>query len=185
MSAAIVGAAGGAVQNVFVYVKDGLDPLYTFDVPTDAVDARSEGLPATRRASLGVRVGQPIDIVNSDARCTTCTRCRWPTRSSTRASRCKGFRMTKTFTAPEVMVRFKCNVHGWMRAYVGVMAHPYFAVTDADGAFKITNLPPGTYTIGALAREVRRAGAEGDDRGEAGRDVVARPTPRSKRGLAL
>ncbi len=57
--------------------------------------------------------------------------------------------MTHTFTAKEVMVPFKCDVHGWMNAYVGVLDHPYFAVTDADGKFELKTLPPGTYTIEA------------------------------------
>jgi hypothetical protein len=47
------------------------------------------------------------------------------------------------------MVPFKCDVHGWMNAYVGVLDHPFFAVTDADGKFDIKGLPPGTYTIEA------------------------------------
>jgi hypothetical protein len=61
----------------------------------------------------------------------------------------KGMRTTRVFTTPEVMVRFKCNVHSWMAAYVGVLPHPYFAVTAADGSFSIAGLPPGTYTIEA------------------------------------
>jgi hypothetical protein len=56
---------------------------------------------------------------------------------------------TQTFTVPEVMVRFKCDVHGWMVAWVGVVAHPYFAVTDRTGAFEIGKLPPGSYTVEA------------------------------------
>ena len=47
------------------------------------------------------------------------------------------------------MVPFKCDVHGWMNAYVGVVEHPYFAVTDKDGKFSLKGLPPGTYTIEA------------------------------------
>ena len=47
------------------------------------------------------------------------------------------------------MVPFKCDVHGWMNAYVGVLEHPYFAVTDKDGKFTLKGLPPGTYTIEA------------------------------------
>jgi hypothetical protein len=47
------------------------------------------------------------------------------------------------------MVPFKCDVHGWMNAYVGVLDHPYFAVSDKDGKFDIKNLPAGTYTIEA------------------------------------
>jgi hypothetical protein len=61
--------------------------------------------------------------------------------------RLKGMRLSKTFSAPEVMVRFKCDVHGWMAAYVGVMSHPFFAVTDADGRYEIKGLPPGDYTV--------------------------------------
>jgi hypothetical protein len=53
------------------------------------------------------------------------------------------------FTAKEVMVPFKCDVHGWMNAYVGVLEHPYFQVTSKDGKFTLKGLPPGTYTIEA------------------------------------
>ncbi len=56
---------------------------------------------------------------------------------------------THTFDKPEVMVPFKCDVHGWMNAYVGVLPHPYFAVTKDDGKFELANLPAGTYTIEA------------------------------------
>jgi hypothetical protein len=52
------------------------------------------------------------------------------------------------FAHPEVMIRIKCNVHGWMRAYLGMLEHPYYAVTGPDGSFDLTNVPPGDYTIG-------------------------------------
>jgi hypothetical protein len=61
----------------------------------------------------------------------------------------KGDRTERFFTAPEVMVRFKCDVHGWMAAWVGVVAHPFFAVSGADGAFRLDGVPPGTYTVEA------------------------------------
>src|SRR5690606_24399358 len=61
----------------------------------------------------------------------------------------KGERSTRFFTQPEVMVRFKCDVHSWMAAWVGVTTHPFFAVTGEDGSFRIAGLPPGTYTIEA------------------------------------
>jgi hypothetical protein len=51
--------------------------------------------------------------------------------------------------AEETMLHVKCDVHSWMNAYVGVVSHPYYAVTRADGAFKIANVPAGKYTIRA------------------------------------
>jgi hypothetical protein len=54
-----------------------------------------------------------------------------------------------TFTTREVMVPLKCDVHAWMRAYVGALEHPYFAVTGEAGTFTLPDLPPGTYTIEA------------------------------------
>jgi hypothetical protein len=61
----------------------------------------------------------------------------------------KDMSIKKKFTAPEVMVRFKCDVHPWMSAYVGVLDHPFYAVSAADGAFEIKNVPAGSYTIEA------------------------------------
>jgi len=55
----------------------------------------------------------------------------------------------KTFSHPEVVVKFQCDVHNWMFAYVGVMSNPYFAITDEAGNFHISNLPPGDYTLTA------------------------------------
>jgi hypothetical protein len=55
--------------------------------------------------------------------------------------------VTRTFATREVMVPFKCNVHAWMHAYLGVLEHPFFAVSDEAGRFAIDRLPPGTYTI--------------------------------------
>lgn len=66
-----------------------------------------------------------------------------------------------TFDKPELFMRFKCDVHPWEFAYVNVLEHPFFAVTDANGNFAINGLPPGRYTIeahhrkaGVLQREI-------------------------------
>jgi hypothetical protein len=58
-----------------------------------------------------------------------------------------------TFDKPEVFVQFKCEVHPWMFAYAGVCDHPYFAVTDKDGNYKISGLPAGEYTVEAVHRK--------------------------------
>jgi len=59
-----------------------------------------------------------------------------------------------TFDAPEKFLRFKCDVHPWMFAYVCVVDHPYFSVSGEDGTFKIENVPPGKYTLEATHRKV-------------------------------
>ena len=55
----------------------------------------------------------------------------------------------KDLTKPEVMIHVKCDVHPWMSGYVGVLEHPFFAVTGKDGSFTIEGLPPGEYTVEA------------------------------------
>src|SRR5207249_1776585 len=63
----------------------------------------------------------------------------------------KGQEIQKSFASPEVFVRFKCDVHPWMFAYLGVVAHPFYSVTLTDGTFLLPpELPPGTYTLEAV-----------------------------------
>lgn len=58
-----------------------------------------------------------------------------------------------SFSAPEKFLRFKCDVHPWMFAYVTVVDNPYFAVTGKDGTFRIKDVPPGKYTLEASHRK--------------------------------
>lgn len=51
-----------------------------------------------------------------------------------------------TFTKPEI-VRINCDLHSWMTGWVVVAAHPFYAVTGADGQFAFDNLPPGQYKL--------------------------------------
>jgi len=53
----------------------------------------------------------------------------------------------KSFPREEVLIPVKCNIHPWMKAYIGVVSHPFFAVTGDDGTYTIKGLPAGTYTI--------------------------------------
>jgi len=52
----------------------------------------------------------------------------------------------KKFNKPEA-ISVKCDVHGWMSGWFFVAANPYFSVTKDDGAFKLTDVPPGTYNV--------------------------------------
>lgn len=147
-SDAVLVGANGALRNTFVYVKDGLDPGYSFDVPTSPMILDQRGCVYTPRI-LGVRAGQPIEVVNSDPTLHNVHALPMANLEFNKGQPVQGMRERRTFTVPEVMVRFKCDVHQWMAAYVGVVAHPFFAVSAADGTFEIKGLPPGTYTIGA------------------------------------
>jgi hypothetical protein len=98
---------------------------------------------------FGLRVGQPLEIVNSDPTLHNIHALPKSNQEFNNGQPIQGMKMTHTFTQKEVMVPFKCDVHGWMNAYVAVLDHPYFATTGADGKFALNTLPPGTYTIEA------------------------------------
>ncbi|HYN10201.1 MAG TPA: carboxypeptidase regulatory-like domain-containing protein [Vicinamibacterales bacterium] len=147
-SDAVLVAADGSLKNVFVYVKDGLDSAYSFAVPTEAAVLDQKGCIYTPRV-LGVRAGQALEIVNSDPTVHNVHAVPMSNQEFNKGQPFQGMRERQVFTVPEVMVRFMCNVHGWMAAHVGVVAHPFFAVTDASGKFELKGLPPGTYTLEA------------------------------------
>jgi plastocyanin len=137
----------GGLENVFVYVKDGLGN-YRFDPPTTPVTLDQKGCNYTPHV-FGAQTGQPVEIVNSDPTMHNVHALAKVNQEFNFAQAFQGIKNTKTFTAPEVMVHFRCNVHGWMNAYGGIVAHPYYAVTANGGAFTLKNLPAGTYTIEA------------------------------------
>lgn len=64
-----------------------------------------------------------------------------------------GADLTFTFSKPEPFLKFRCEVHPWMFAWVSVFDNPYFAVSAKDGTFKIANVPPGKYTLKAAHRK--------------------------------
>jgi plastocyanin len=143
----IVGSDGKTLGNVFVYVKDGLGN-YVFDTPTETAKIDQKECRYHPHV-FGMRVGQPLEIVNSDPTLHNIHATPKSNQEFNNGQPIQGMKMNHTFTAKEVMVPFKCDVHGWMNAYVGVLDHPYFAVTTETGTFELKSLPPGTYTIEA------------------------------------
>jgi hypothetical protein len=140
----LVGADNG-LANAFVYVKDGLPPGF-YPVPTTPVVLDQQKCRYVPRV-VGVQVGQPLLIRNSDPLLHNVRSEGIVNQPFDVGTPVQGVELTRTFATREVMVPFKCNVHAWMQAWVGVLEHPYFAVTDADGRFNIPNLPAGTYTV--------------------------------------
>jgi len=143
----MVGADGKSLQNVFVYVKDGLGN-YVYDMPTGPAQIDQKECRYHPHV-FGMRVGQTLEIVNSDPTLHNIHALPKGNQEFNTGQPIQGMKTTHTFTAKEVMVPFKCDVHGWMNAYVGVLDHPYYATTDKDGKFELKSLPPGTYTIEA------------------------------------
>ena len=138
----------GKLQNVLVRVISGIEGKTFTDIPTKEVELDQHGCMYTPRV-VGARVGQKVTFINSDpvfhnVRSITAVNQRFNMAMPT-----KGQRETKIFNKPETFLQAKCSVHPWMGAYVAVMDHPYFSVTNSQGEFTIKNLPEGKYTIEA------------------------------------
>ena len=140
-------ASEGGLKNVFVYIKDGLGNKYLFDTPTGPVKLEQKGCHYVPHV-LGIRVAQPLQVVNGD---NTMHNVHGMPNANREFNFGQPLPMTSTvtFTTKEVMIPFKCDVHSWMHAYIGVLDHPYFAVSGDGGKFDLRTVPPGTYTIEA------------------------------------
>jgi hypothetical protein len=155
----------GKLANVFVYVKGGttadgkkLDD-FAWDTPATKPQLDQNGC-VYKPHVMGVMVNQKISITNSD-----------PTQHNVHPTPKKNPEwnqsqpngappMEKSFAVSEVLIPVKCNQHPWMKAYVGVMKTPFFAVSAADGTFKIENVPAGSYTLAAW----KEGGATGTEK---------------------
>jgi len=135
------------LQNVFVYVKEGLEGK-TFETPKEAVAFDQKGCHYIPHV-FGLQVNQPLEVLNSDA--TLHNVHGQPTKSKefNLGMPIQGMKVTRKFDQPEVMVKFKCDVHPWMHAYAGVLPHPFFNVSGENGTYEIKNLPAGSYIIEA------------------------------------
>jgi len=147
----LVGDTGG-FGNVFVYVKEGLEGQ-TFPAATGAIELQQEGCRYIPHV-FGIRVGQTLSIVNGDPTLHNIHATPASNEEFNTGQPIEGMVFERMFDTPEVMVPFQCDVHGWMNAYVGVLDHPYFGVTGTDGAFDLSDLPPGDYVVEAWHEEL-------------------------------
>lgn len=133
------------LQNVFVWVSKGLEGK-SYPAPAQKAVLDQKGCQYVPHVS-GVVVNQPLTILSSDNTLHN-VNCR-PKRNKpfNEAMPLADMAFTKTFTKPEMAIQFKCDVHRWMKAYVHVVEHPFFAVTQQDGTFEIRGLPPGEYEL--------------------------------------
>jgi len=137
----------GTLRYTFVWVKAGV-PDRQWPAPSGPAQLDQLGC-IYRPHMLGVRAGQDIEITNSDPTNHNIHPLPKVNREWNESQPPKGEKKVKQFPREEVMIAVKCNVHPWMRSWIGVVNHPFFAVTGEDGTFTIKGLPPGEYTLEA------------------------------------
>lgn len=137
----------GGLADVVVYVKSGVSGSYP--TPSEPVLLDQDGCDYHPHM-LGVMVGQSLKIRNSDDTLHNIHPRPQQNAEFNLGQPRKGMESTKTFDKAETMIPVGCDVHPWMRAYVSVFTHPFFAITKEDGTFEIKGLPAGEYEIEAL-----------------------------------
>ncbi len=141
----------GAVKNVFVYVKNA--PKGKYAAPTDAKVLDQKGCVYMPHA-LALQTNQTLNILNSDDTTHNVNSLSEINKGFNESMTSGSAKISKKFPKQEIF-RIKCDVHGWMGAFVGVFEHPFFAVTAEDGSFTIEQLPAGTYTLGAYHEKLK------------------------------
>ncbi len=141
----IVADANGNVQFAFVYVKKGLEGK-KFAAPTTPARIDQKGCRYEPHV-FGIMVGQELEILNSDELLHNIHALPLLNKEFNFGQPQKGMTEKRTFSTPEVMVKFKCDIHPWMGAWMGVLTHPFHATTDAAGKYAIKGLPAGKYTV--------------------------------------
>ncbi len=139
----VIGAKG-EVKNAFVYIKNP-PAAAKVKAPAEPITLDQKGCSYEPRVQAAI-VGQKLNIVNSD-----------PTSHNIRclAKKNRQFNVgqpvpgtrEQVLAKAEMAVKFKCDIHPWMTAYIFVMEHALYSTTSADGAFEIKNLPAGEYTL--------------------------------------
>jgi plastocyanin len=137
----------GKLANVFVYIKTGLEGK-TFEPPAEAVTIDQKGCWFHPRV-MGIQVGQILHVTNSDPVTHNIHPLAQINREWNHSQGAGDPPLTRKFIKPEIMVPVKCNIHSWMHAFIGVLPHPYFAVTNERGTFELPNVPPGQYVLAA------------------------------------
>ena len=155
----------GKLANVFVYVKEGTVEAgqkigdYAWETPTTAVNLDQKGCQYSPHV-MGVMVNQKISVTNSDK---TQHNIHPTPKRNPEWNKTQGIGQApieETFRQAEVLIPVKCNQHPWMKAYIGVLRHPLFAVSGTNGTYEIKGVPPGTYTVAAW----KEGGATGEEK---------------------
>ena len=141
----------GGLADVLVYVKSGAKG--TYPIPSEAVLLDQKGCDYSPHM-VAMRAGQPLKIRNSDDTLHNIHPRPTANPEFNIGQPRQGMESVregeKGFTKPEVMIPVGCDVHPWMRAYISVFDHPFYAVSNEGGTFEIKGLPAGEYEIEAF-----------------------------------
>lgn len=139
--------ANGTLPNVFIFIKQGLHEDHPTP-PTASVTLDQRGCTFVPHV-LGVMVGQPLRVLNSDPTTHNVQTISKANRPHNQSQQPGAAPIIWRFNHPEIIITLKCNVHPWMTAYVGVVDNPFYAVTGKDGVFSLSGVPPGQYVLEA------------------------------------
>ncbi len=131
----------GGLRNVLVYIRGDFDEKAYKPPERSAILEHLDGL--FQPYVLGIQVGQPLELRDTGL----CGFHGMAKKNQEFDVTPMGGVVTRTFTAPELPITFRCDIHPWNYAYVGVFSHPFFAVTDKNGRFAIAGVPRGRYTL--------------------------------------
>jgi plastocyanin len=146
---------GGPVPNVFVWAREGV-PAGDYPIPAEPVVIDQRGCEYLPRVA-GVRAGQKVVFRNDDQVLHNVHALGSGSNAFNFGMPLTGMTTERLLTEPQVMVTIACDVHPWMRAFLGVVPHPFFAVTSAGGRYELRGLPAGRYSIEAWHERLGRA----------------------------
>ena len=160
----LVADKDGNVQWAFVYVKKGAEGKKGPEpAPAEINQVGCHYEPHV----LGIMVGKDLTVKNSDDLLHNIHALPFDNKEFNFGQPQKGMTEKKSFQKTEVMVKVKCDIHPWMGAWIGVLDHPFYAVTDAAGKYEIKGLPDGKYTIEVWHEKYKSVTAEVEVKGSA------------------
>ncbi len=138
--------SNGRLKNVLVRIIKGLEGKSFTTIPSESVVLDQRNCMYEPRVVVA-RVGQKVEFLNSDPVLHNVRTITKNNESFNDITPNKNDRIVKIFNKPEVFLQTKCSVHPWMTAFLAIMDHPFFSITNESGEFLIHNLPLGDYTL--------------------------------------
>jgi hypothetical protein len=148
----VVPGSNGTLQNCMVWVGKGIDAKYAWKAPSTPVQIDQRGCVYYPHV-VTMHAKQAMEVKNSDGvnhnihslpeKNSPFNFAQGGGKSNLLTTESKD----KTFLLAEVPIKIKCDIHGWMGAWVGAFKHPYHGVTGADGTVKLDKVPPGTLSV--------------------------------------